>query len=796
MGDVLGSFGFDLVAADVYDAVAARFPMLVPKALTDDLNIGIPPAPLQDLLALGGQAFEFIRTKSKSIAGMKLNAGKSYLLLPLQDGQQVDLTQLDPPPDFPADLKLEARGLKLGGAPIGTDEYCSEFVAKRLSELEERLTALPGINPQVGMALLRVCVASGPVYLAQVTPPLLVDGLFEEFDSKMNACALRILSLPRAAPAPACSDDRLARAHKRLQLPIRHAGAGILSIAVRHAAAYFASVASSLCTDETLQQHAAGLERFAHDTHQRLLDRVGRMTPETADIEPILQRGQDNAMLNFPLYQRLFLERKAARRENWKLQELKLQRELSRAIYGRIAEEVLAEEQTVGSKHVHADDMVYATTPGRPTFLLLAPLSNPIYRFNLGKRPAIFVAWLRRVLRIPQLPRLGNSQAHVGYDMDLESCLGTHGRSRQLDPWGNHDNASCPPTYKARFEGHTKLTRGIVRMAREAGVTAEREPKTHELLLGQFSRSQCAKLFPKTYPKAYMKRAEELVREALTFGAMQPEARRRAEDTWLDAVDALDDEAPSLRPSELAQDRNKSDRKGLRIDVQLVDDTGQELWLDGTIGHPLVGARREAEIKRTRERIHSDSKLVRSRTSVTVEKARQDKEETYLLLKLVASKQHTDGKRARMPEFYPVVLTTFGEVGPGATLVREWLCERLGRKLEREGPRADGSEPKQLLNEYRQNFNMMLAEAVAHRVGAMATSAGLPKECIGITRLPPRPSTPAPLLPTPEPAHMTRAADFLSSLTPTLSLNTTTHLRSPHTRAQVTDDAVLNISSV
>jgi len=237
--------------------------------------------------------------------------------------------------------------------------------------------------------------------------------------------------------------------------------------------------------------------------------------------------------------------------------------------------------------------------------------------------------------------------------------------------------------------------------------------------------------------------------------------------------------------------------------VQLVDDTGQELWLDGTIGHPLVGARRDAEIKRTRERIRSDSKLVQSRPSVTVEKARQDKEETYLLLKLVASKQHTDGKRARMPEFHPVVLTTFGEVGPGATLVREWLCERLGRKLVREGPRADGAKPKQLLNEYRQNFNLMLAEAVAHRVGAMATTAGLPKECIGITRLPPRPSTPTPLL-SADPADMTSATDFLSILTSGLSSSSTitntyatsTDLHSPHIHAQVTDDALFDISSV
>ena len=44
MGDVFGSFGFDLVAQDIYEAVMDKFPQILVKALTDDLNIAIPPA--------------------------------------------------------------------------------------------------------------------------------------------------------------------------------------------------------------------------------------------------------------------------------------------------------------------------------------------------------------------------------------------------------------------------------------------------------------------------------------------------------------------------------------------------------------------------------------------------------------------------------------------------------------------------------------------------------------------------------------------------------------------------------
>ena len=57
MGCVLGSFGFDLVVQDVYEAVQALLPAAPVKALTDDLNIAVPPQQsLQEQLRLCGES--------------------------------------------------------------------------------------------------------------------------------------------------------------------------------------------------------------------------------------------------------------------------------------------------------------------------------------------------------------------------------------------------------------------------------------------------------------------------------------------------------------------------------------------------------------------------------------------------------------------------------------------------------------------------------------------------------------------------------------------------------------------
>ena len=83
----------------------------------------------------------------------------------------------------------------------------------------------------------------------------------------------------------------------------------------------------------------------------------------------------------------------------------------------------------------------------------------------------------------------------------------------------------------------------------------------------------------------------------------------------------------------------------------------------------------------------------------------------YAPLIAIASKQKMDGKRTHTPVFTPVVLTTFGEFGPGAVWVREWIATRYKRDLAAAPPRPDGAQVSTLMAAFRSDFNMMLAIA-------------------------------------------------------------------------------------
>jgi hypothetical protein len=109
-------------------------------------------------------------------------------------------------------------------------------MADTLDGFKERIMALPGMDLQVGYGLLCMSVFLAPVFLSQVTPPLLTHDLFERFDESMVDCATALLGLPWHEEL-AC-ESRLERAQRRLQLPIRHKGGGVASVALRYSIAY------------------------------------------------------------------------------------------------------------------------------------------------------------------------------------------------------------------------------------------------------------------------------------------------------------------------------------------------------------------------------------------------------------------------------------------------------------------------------------------------------------------------------------------------------------------------------
>ena len=168
MGCVLGSFGFNITVDPIYKATARKFTKIVSKALTDDFTNGIPPPENREEMParwkMCADLLEFIATESKKVAGLELNFSKCHVLAPKNFP--------DPPPGIlPAGVNLERDGLRLAGTPIGTDEFCKQFMDKQVASVAKKMRKLEGMDPQTGYALLRSGIVPTLMFSSQVTPP-------------------------------------------------------------------------------------------------------------------------------------------------------------------------------------------------------------------------------------------------------------------------------------------------------------------------------------------------------------------------------------------------------------------------------------------------------------------------------------------------------------------------------------------------------------------------------------------------------------------------------------------------
>ena len=87
---------------------------------------------------------------------------------------------------------------------------------------------------------------------------------------------------------------------------------------------------------------------------------------------------------------------------------------------------------------------------------------------------------------------------------------------------------------------HNYLARVIARMAKEAELRVNVEPDTYGLLLGEFSKSECRRIFPKRINKQYRDRFEEVL-NAIEFVAsptcgMEEVAKRLYVQTYIAAL--------------------------------------------------------------------------------------------------------------------------------------------------------------------------------------------------------------------------------------------------------------------
>ena len=125
--------------------------------------------------------------------------------------------------------QIEEEGIKLLGAPIGSADFISQFISKRIEKVRTITDELPSLHqPHLEFVLLRSCLSLPKIsYLLRSTDTLEFQHLLLEFDSITREALSRILGGP-------ASNESWAQA----KIPISMGGLG-LRAAADHAAAAF-----------------------------------------------------------------------------------------------------------------------------------------------------------------------------------------------------------------------------------------------------------------------------------------------------------------------------------------------------------------------------------------------------------------------------------------------------------------------------------------------------------------------------------------------------------------------------
>ena len=71
-----------------------------------------------------------------------------------------------------------------------------------------------------------------------------------------------------------------------------------------------------------------------------------------------------------------------------------------------------------------------------------------------------------------------------------------------------------------------------------------------------------------------------------------------------------------------------------------------------------------------------------------------------------------DKRRTREPKSTPAVATSFGELGPGYTVVQEWLAMRYKAYLQTQSASPDGYGVGYMVGKYRRDLRVDLTMAL------------------------------------------------------------------------------------
>ena len=711
-GCAAGTYLFCAGIAPLVGKLQARYPDFIFRVLTDDINILIRPpetglaSDWQLLYRRYAALLADLKSLSLDCAGLVLNASKCGLLLPEGAPCPTDEVRVL----FPVGFDFQVDGFRVAGSPVGTHAFMEKFVEKKLAEAVGKLQAIKSLGSKSARATHRLLVTSGTKlmnFLAGTVPPTVMRPVLERFDKHVDSVFFATL-----APDLTCSRERQERARSRAALPAPH-GCGLFRSVDQGKVAWLSSVAACM-SDPLFFELRRSIRRHVEPALAQLVDAVGG---EGSKYWTLVSQV-------LPATASLFLDGSVfspANEFKVKLGKVVLK------LLSRIATDNFLALTRVDkvSETLSKSDVLRANAHTSAGRIFATPLCFDLpFVFNNEQ----YLAWTRSFLGLPPASTVGNHVEQKGFDYPVQKCLAVHRcRSQFLDADGCHASAHCPAAHGALMKKHNFINRVLARAGKDAGLTVRVEPDTHSLLLGEFSKSDCRRVFPKYVSAKYRERFDEVISAAELVASptcgLSDEAKRALVQAKVDAL-------PSVR---------REDVTGLRVDFSLENETtGETWWGDVTAVHTGAESYQDKELKSLAARQISaqvsDSLLVpdpfKSDPSPLLIERTSAKISKYSRLVLVGKKQAAEKKRKQAPHFAAFAVSDYGELAPMAADLLEWLVQQFRLKEEQAGKRSDGISVLDRVRDFRRKIYAGVQFAVAAGCGDMLCRAGQAWACV------------------------------------------------------------------
>lgn len=626
---------------------------------------------------------------------------------------------------LPRSLTVHRDGVILSGAGIGTDAFVCLHAAKQVDGALTKATRLLPLgqeHPQAAWRLLGPSINGALGYLARVTPTKFLQPVIPVFDGGVEAMRRSFLAPPFGEPPP-CSAFRTETATLLASQPMRNGGAGHVPLSVMAPIAFCASVAqATVDPDVILSQHLSVFTPWMADSLDAVFRHLGGSLLDPPVLPPKLAKLLPTTPAGFfdkSLYPDLFQIQP----------NIRIQATLLEAAHNRsrmVIQERCHPDQvatTDGFTDEDAAHVALLTNSSQASRCLQAPLWFREHRMS----PDRFRTYVRYMLNLPQLLRLGNDTWSDKFGCQVDVCHSTHNKNRELCPSGAHACSKCPNVTGARYRAHAMLAKAFHKLAPLAGLCSLWEPSTYDLLHGHVSREQCRVVFPKDATDASNALAERLnqllyERDIIVKAGIPEELQARLVEI----------------NSETAHITSQADSQmqARRIDICLrSDESGQECYIDVAGVHPTVKSYLPQTIAHVRavytaqvlsggRRLPPTHPLARV-PSEAIRRRVELKNKTYYQLSVMTALQKAAGKRSTIPVFHAAVVSHIGEFSQGLFNAIEFCVAARRRQLNLQGERPDGLSVAFLTAQYRTLLKDRLACANAIGFADMLMASGL-----------------------------------------------------------------------